>query len=192
MAVEVRRKKFTVDEYEQMGRAGILREDDRVELVDGEIVEMTPIGSQHAGCVKGTANLFARRAGDRAVVSVQDPIRLGAYSEPQPDVAILKPRPDFYRQSHPGPQDVLLAIEVSDASTVYDRETKIPLYARAGIPEAWRVDLQADLVEVYRDPSPDAYHQVQTVRRGERLAPSLLPDIELTAEEILGNLSSRE
>jgi Uma2 family endonuclease len=186
MAVEVRRKKFTVDEYEQMGRAGIFQEDDRVELIDGEIVEMTPIGIQHASCVKRVANLFARRAGERVIVSVQDPIRLGTYDEPQPDVAILEPRPDFYSRSHPGPQDVLLVIEVSDASTVYDRDTKVPLYARAGIPEAWRVDIQADLIEVYRDPSPEGYGEVQTVRRGERLAPSLLYDLEFAAEEILG------
>jgi Uma2 family endonuclease len=186
MAVEIRKKKFTVDEYKQMGRAGIFQEDDRVELIDGEIVEMTPIGSQHAGCVNGTANLFARRAGDRAVVSVQNPIQLGAYSEPQPDVAILKPRRDFYRQSLPEPQDVLLVVEVSDASTAYDQKTKTPLYARAGIPEVWRVDLQSDLIEVYRGPSPDGYREMREVRRGERLVPSLLSDIELTAEEILG------
>jgi Uma2 family endonuclease len=186
MAVEVRRKKFTVDEYEQMGRAGIFREDDRVELVDGEIVEMTPIGSWHAGCVTRTASLFGRRVGDRAIVSVQNPIRLGSHDEPQPDVAILKPRPDFYSRSHPDPQDVLLVIEVSDASTVYDRDTKVPLYARAGIPETWRVDLQADLVEVYRDPSPEGYGEVHSVRRGERLTPSLLHDLEFAAEEILG------
>lgn len=186
MAIEVRKKRFTVDEYEQMGRAGIFGEDDRVELIDGEIVEMTPIGIQHASCVKRVANLFARRAGERVIVSVQDPIRLGAYSEPQPDVAILRPRDDFYSRFHPGPQDIMLVIEVSDASTVYDRDTKVPLYARAGIPEAWRLDLQADLVEVYSDPSAEGYSHVQTVRRSQRLVPSLLPDIELTAEEILG------
>jgi Uma2 family endonuclease len=186
MAVEVRRKKFTVDEYEQMGRAGIFGEDDRVELIDGEIVEMTPIGSRHAGCVTRTASLFGRRVGDRAIVSVQNPIRLGSHDEPQPDVAVLKPSPDFYSRSHPGPQDVLLVIEVSDASTVYDRDTKVPLYARAGIPEAWRVDLQTDLIEVYRDPSPEGYRQMRTVLRGERLVPSLLHGLEFAVEEILG------
>jgi Uma2 family endonuclease len=186
MAIEVRKKRFTVDEYEQMGRAGIFGEDDRVELIDGGIVEMTPIGSQHAGCVTRITNLFARRVGDRAIVSVQNPIRLGVHDEPQPDVVLLRPRDDFYSRFHPGPHDVLLVIEVSDASTVYDRDTKVPLYARAGIPDAWRVDIQADLVEVYRDPSPEGYSQMQSVRRGGRLAPGLLPDLDFAAEEILG------
>lgn len=125
MSVALVRHRFTVDEYYRMAQAGIFSEDDRVELLDGEIVERSPIDSKHAGCVKGLTHFFGQKLGDRAVVGVQDPIRLGEYSEPQPDLALLKPRADFYRNAHPTAEDVLLVVEVADTSC--SRSTGSPL-----------------------------------------------------------------
>ena len=124
-----------------MGQAGILGEDDRLELLEGEIVEMAPIGSRHQSVVDRLTRLFSNRVGDAAVVRVQGPVRLGDDSEPQPDLLLLRRRADFYATAHPGPEDVLLLVEVPDTSTEYDREVKLPLYARHGIAEVWLVGL---------------------------------------------------
>ena len=186
MEVQVSKRLFTVDEYHRMAEAGILGEDDRVELIEGEIVEMTPIGSRHAAVVDRLNRLFSRRAGEHVIVRVQNPIRLGERSEPQPDVTLLRFREDFYASSHPGPEDVLLVVEVAETSAEYDRRVKVPLYARFGIPEAWLVDLEGEAVEVYRDPSPEGYRRAEILRRGSRLSPSSFPDLELSVDEILG------
>lgn len=186
MAVVLKRRLFTVDEYYRMAAAGILTEDDRVELLEGEIVEMTPIAPRHAGAVKRLNSLFAARLGTRAIVSVQDPVRLSAESEPQPDLALLRPRRDFYRSSHPGPGDVLLIIEVADASVEGDHRVKVPLYAKAGIPEVWLFDVNADRIEVYRTPTPDGYRDVRILRHGESLAPEAFADLALTVDDLLG------
>lgn len=187
MAVQLLKRLFTVAEYHRMAEAGILSEDDRVELIEGEIVEMAPIGSRHAGHVNRLNRLFSQWAGDQAIVSVQNPVRLGEHSEPQPDLALLKPRSDFYAQSHPGPEDVLLVVEVAETSADYDREVKVPLYARFGVPEVWLVDLAGEGIEVYRQPSPQGYQEARTVRRGEAVAPLLLlPDLPLAVDAILG------
>ena len=182
---QVRKRLFTVDEYHQMARAGILLEDDRVELLDGEIVEMAPIGSRHAACVTRLATLFFR-VQERGIVWVQNPIRLGERLEPQPDLALLKPRADFYAPAHPGPEDVLLVVEVAETSVDYDREAKLPLYARAGISEVWLVDLQGGSVEVYRRPSPRGYKVHRQIRRGQSLSPQSFPDLTLSADDIFG------
>jgi Uma2 family endonuclease len=137
MALQVSRRLFTVHEYDQMVQAGILHEDDRVELIEGEIIEMAAIGSRHAACVNRLVQLFVMHVAGQAIVHAQNPIRLSERTEPEPDLSLLKPRPDFYAAGHPGPQDVLLVIEVADSSIGFDREIKIPLYARAGIPEVW-------------------------------------------------------
>lgn len=142
-----------------MVAAGILREDSRVELIEGEIVEMGPIGSRHAGCVNRLTTLLASLVQQKAVVAVQNPIRLSPRSLPQPDLALLKYREDFYAGAHPGPADVLLVVEVSDESAAYDRDVKVPLYARAGIAEVWLVVLPEKLVEVYRHPSPRGFRE---------------------------------
>ena len=186
MAVQLLRRSFTVAEYHRMAEAGILREDDRVELIEGEIVQMTPIGSRHAACVMRLIQLLSRQLGQGVLVNVQNPIRLGEYSEPQPDVTLLRFRPDFYAQSHPGPTDVLLAVEVAETSAVYDRDVKLPLYARAGIPEVWLVDLSAEGMEVHRDPAAQGYRQVRRVGRGERVTPGALPELDLAVDDILG------
>jgi len=186
MAVELLRRRFTVEEYQRMGRAGIFSEDDRVELIEGEIVEMTPIGSRHAACVKRLNSLFSSRLGERAIVSVQDPLNIGARSEPQPDLMLLEPRLDFYAHAHPEPKDVLLIVEVADTSLDYDRKIKIPLYAQASIPEVWLVDLNTSTVELHLDPSPQGYKQVRSVRQGESLAPQAVPGLVLAVADILG------
>ncbi len=122
-----------------MAEVGLLSEDSRVELIEGEIIEMSPIGSTHGGTVNRSSKLLHRELDDIAIVSVQNPVHIDDFSEPQPDLALLKPRKDFYSNSHPTPEDVLVVIEVADASVYYDRNVKPPLYARAGIPEAWRL-----------------------------------------------------
>lgn len=186
MAVQLLRRSFTVADYHRMAEAGILREDDRVELIEGEIVEMTPIGSRHAGCVNRLTQILSGRIEGRAVVSVQNPIRLGERSEPQPDVALLRPRPDFYAQGHPGPEDVFLLVEVAEGSAEVDRSVKIPLYARAGIPEVWLVDLPTERLEVFRRPGPQGYQDTVRLQRGDRVSASGLPGLEPAVDDILG------
>lgn len=187
MAVGLKTRRFTIDEYYRMAEAGILSEDDRVELIQGEIVEMPPIGSHHAGTVASIDSLFSSRLGNRVIVWVQNPLRLRfVESEFQPDVVLLRPRPDFYRQSHPGAQDVYLVIEVADTSLEKDRHVKLPLYARAGVPEAWIVDLTANRVEVYRQPTPDGYREARVLQRGESLTIEAFPDLTLSVDDLLG------
>ncbi|HUF85361.1 MAG TPA: Uma2 family endonuclease [Acidimicrobiia bacterium] len=169
MSVQPVRHLFTADEYQRMGEAGLFGEDDRLELIEGEIVEMAPIGSRHAACVDRLTRLLTAQVGDRAIVRVQSPIRLSARSEPQPDVTLLAPRTDFYGEAHPGPGDVWLVVEVADTSGAWDREVKARLYARAGVPEMWVVDLDAEVVDVLRDPGPSGYAEMRRAGRGERL-----------------------
>jgi Uma2 family endonuclease len=187
MAVQLVTYRFTAQDYHRMADAGIFHEDDRLELLQGGIVEMPPVGPEHASGVKRLMNSFLPLQVERkAIISVQNPIRLDEYSEPQPDLALLKPRPDFYAHEHPAPQDVFLVVEVMDSSASYDREVKIPLYARFSIPETWLLDVQQGLVEVYQAPSPEGYQQVRTRRRGERLSPQAFPELSVTVDELLG------
>lgn len=180
------RRRFTVEEYHRMGEAGILAEDERVELIEGEIVPMTPIGPRHAGSVNRLNRLWTLRLGDRVVVHVQNPVRLLPDSEVQPDLALLRPRPDFYVKSHPEAADVFLLIEVADTTAEADRRVKVPLYARAGIREFWLLDLSADRVEVYRQPTPDGYHEALVFSRGQEPAAGAFPDLTLTVSDLLG------
>lgn len=184
MAISVTKRLFTVTEYYQMAQAGIFSEDDRVELLEGEIFEMSPISSRHAGCVKRLNDLLVRKLSGRFVIGVQDPIRLSEYSEPQPDITILKFRADFYSAEHPKPEDVLLLIEVCETSSEFDRRVKLPLYAKSGIPEVWLIDLTQGQIEVYRAPTEQGYSSLQTLRRGQTVTAGLLP-LELTVEEII-------
>jgi Uma2 family endonuclease len=186
MAVEILRRRFTVEEYRRMGEAKILREDDRVELIEGEVVQMTPIGSRHAACVARLNHLLLRAAGDRAIVWVQNPIGIPPHSEPQPDLALLRPRDDFYASGHPEPHDVLLVIEVADTSLDFDRSVKLPLYAEAGIRELWLVDLAGEAVEVHRAPEGRRYRQVQRVLRGQHVDSRVLPELRVSVEHVLG------
>jgi Uma2 family endonuclease len=177
---------FTRDEYYAMAEAGILKLEDRVELIEGEIYHMAPIGNPHAGCVNRLVRRFsALTAADRAVLSPQNPVNLTDISEPQPDVTLLRPRADFYGDGHPTPEDVLLLVEVADTSIGFDRHTKIPLYARCGIPEAWLVDIKKKVLEVHRDPTPNGYRKTQQLRPGDRIAPLAFPDFEIDVADIL-------
>ncbi|MBI2917808.1 MAG: Uma2 family endonuclease [Chloroflexi bacterium] len=186
MAVSLVRRRFTADEYHRMAQAGVLTEDDRVELLEGEIVEMTPKGTRHAACVRRLDHLLSAAARGNTSISVQNPIRLAEHSEPQPDLALLRPRADFYADAHPGPEDILLVVEVADATADYDRTVKVPLYARAGIAEVWLVDLAGGQVEVYRSPSTEGYREMRGTRRGEALTPQALPGTKLHVDEVLG------
>ena len=186
MTVQLLRRRFTVDEYHWMGHVGILGEDDRIELLEGEIVEMAPIGSRHQGTVNRLTELLSSRVSDWALVSVQGPVCLAGDSEPQPDLMLLRRRADFYATAHPGPNDVLLLVEVSDTSLEYDREVKVPLHARHGIVEVWLVGLEAGVVEVYRGPTAQGYQEVSQLLRGQSVSSGALPGLELAVDEILG------
>jgi Uma2 family endonuclease len=186
MAVRPQPHLFSVEEYYRMSQAGILDEDDHVELIEGEIVEMTPIGSRHAACVKRLNALFSRQVSDRAIVQVQDPVRLGEYSEPQPDLALLRLQSSFYAEAHPGPGDVLLLVEVAETSSRYDRDVKIPLYAEAGICEVWIVDLSNGRLEIYLSPSHGDYQEESVLGRGDQAVPSALPHLVVDVAEIMG------
>jgi Uma2 family endonuclease len=186
MSVLLTRHRFTVDEYHEMARAGVLARDARVELIEGEIVDRTPIGLRHQAAVDALTNRLVRQCGDRAIVRVQGSIRLDGRSEPQPDVLLLKPRDDFYRDTPATAEDVLLLVEVADTSLVYDRSVKVPLYARAGVREVWLVDLDAARAEVYRDPASDGYRSVTARERGADLTPAALPDVAVPVTLLLG------
>lgn len=186
MSVQVERWVFTADEYHRMSEAGILTEDDRVELIDGEILRMSPIGSRHIGCVNRLNALFSDRVGKLAIVSIQNLIHIDDYSEPEPDVALLKPRADFYSQSLATAEEVLLIIEVADTSVEYDRYVKLPVYARAGIPEVWIVDVPGAGVEINTEPLNGVYQQSRRAIRGEMLTPLSFPSIKVSVEDIVG------
>ena len=178
---------FTVAEYYRRTEAGIFGEDDRVELIEGEVVAISPIGSRHAACVERLGALI-RRALSAEPISVrfQNPVRLGEYSEPLPDVSVVRARDDFYATAHPTAPDVVLLIEVADASLMYDRHTKIPLYARSGIAELWLVDLVNQVVEVHSAPAPAGYGQVRCFEEETPVTSAVLPQIGIAASEILG------
>ncbi len=187
MAVALRRRRFTLDEYHRMGETGILGPDDRVELIEGEIIEMTPIGSRHAATVARIHHLFSTRLGDRAVVWVQNPLLLARHqSEPEPDVMLLAPRTDFYAAGLPEPAAVRLLVEVADSSLPYDRRTKFPLYARSGVDEAWLVDLEVGRLEIHHGPGGGTYHDVRVPRADETFAPAAFPDLGLRLRDLLG------
>ena len=177
---------INVDEYERMGRAGIFGDDARLELLEGEIYEMSPIGSPHAACVDFLINLLTEFARRRFIVRGQNPIRLNDFSEPQPDIALLRWRDDYCRRAHPTPADVLLVIEVADSTVETDRSYKMPLYAKAGIAEAWLVNLPAEQVELYASPANDAYQITQTFKRGDVAQSHTIKDLALNISDILG------
>jgi len=180
------RRPLTVAEYHRMGEVGILTEDDRVELIEGELVAMSPIGNNHAGTVNAFTRRLVQVVGERGVVAVQNPVQLDDLSEPQPDFAVLKPRSDYYRRATPRPDDVLLIIEVADSSLAYDRAVKRALYARHNIPEFWIVNLAASGVEVCRKPTGEHYASISRVGHKGTLEPELLPGAVIPVAVILG------
>ncbi len=186
MAVEVAatRRRFTRAEYHRMAEVGILRKHDRVELIKGEIVEMSPIGRRHKAFVGNLNQLLAVRLAGRALVWVQSPIVLADDTEPEPDLSVLRRRPVPYKEREAHAEDVLLLIEVAESSLAYDRSTKLRLYAEAGIPEYWVVDCAAEAVEVYRTPGAGGYRDVSRIAGAATLTLQAFPDVELTTTEI--------
>jgi Uma2 family endonuclease len=186
METEVTKKLFTVDDYYRMAEAGILNEDSRVELIEGEIIEMSPIGIRHASCVSRAIKFFMTMLGDRILLSPQNPVRLSKITEPQPDILLLKPRSDFYASKHPVAEDTFLVLEVSGTTLRYDRDRKIPLYAKSGVPEVWVEDLQANVILVYRNPAGNGYSISLTRRRGEQISLAAFPEIIFKVDDLLG------
>jgi Uma2 family endonuclease len=187
MAAEPIRRRFTTAEYHAMAESGILAPDDRVELIEGEIWQMSPIGPPHVSRVTRLSYAFiSNLKKEEALVISQSPIHLDDFSEPQPDLALLRYREDFYASKLPAAEDVLLVVEVSDTTIHYDRRVKMDLYARHGIAEAWLCNLPRATIEVYRAPSPQGYGEILTFRRGGRLSPLAFPGLVIEAEAILG------
>jgi Uma2 family endonuclease len=186
MHTEVTKKLFTVDEYYQMAEAGILHEDSRVELIEGEIIQMSPIGIRHASCVSRAIKLFMTKLGDRIWLSPQNPVRLSNITEPQPDIQLLKPRADFYGSRHPVADDTYLVLEVSDTTLRYDRDRKLPLYAKSGVREVWIEDLQANQILVYRKPKGKRYLTAMVFHLGQQISLAAFPDISFNVDDLIG------
>ncbi|MBS1809493.1 MAG: Uma2 family endonuclease [Acidobacteria bacterium] len=186
MTAQLARYPFTVHEYHRLREAHIFQEDDRIELIDGEIIKMAPIGPRHAACVNRLAEFLRDKTRKAALVTVQNPIELDDYSEPQPDIALVKRRTDFYASGHPTPDDTLVAIEVADTTTDSDRQIKLPSYARAGIQEAWLVDLPNDRIEIHSNPASGIYQEVRIVLRGQKVISPAFPNLKLKADDVLG------
>jgi Uma2 family endonuclease len=186
MSLPISKYYFSVAEFERMGEAGVFTKDARLELIEGEILEMLPIGSRHAACVNFLSRFLNRTAGDIALVSVQNPIRLNDFSEPEPDLALLRLRDDFYRDAHPTPADVLLIIEVADTTLAYDRQVKAPLYAKSGIEEAWIINLAEEQVEIYSGLADGAYQTIVNFRRGDEARAHTIAGLTISVADVLG------
>lgn len=168
-----------------MAKNGILRRGARVELLEGQIIDMSPIGPLHGGVATEIAQIFTMLARGRYITRVQNPIRLDDHSEPEPDIAIVKSTGDFYKSAHPAPDAVLLLIEVAESSLDYDREKKLPVYGRAGIPETWIVNLDERTIEIYREPQFTGYASKAILSAGEA-RPIAFPDVSLNIQALLG------
>ena len=177
--------RFSVKEYYRMAETGVLRPDARVELLNGEIIDMSPIGPFHGGLVNRLIRIFTKNSKSRWTVSAQNPLRLDDHSEPEPDVMLLKPAPDDYTSRHPQPDDVFLLIEVSDTTLDYDHEEKLPAYGRAGVAEVWIVNLNNMTIEVYREPHFTGYGSKTILRAGDTIAPLAFPDAAVDVAELL-------
>ena len=182
--IALRRHRLTVKAFHRMGDAGIVTASERVELIEGELLDMSPIGSHHAGTVLRLNQLLNRAVGDAALVAMHNPVTLDDHSEPEPDIVLLRPQQDFYIKAHPGAGDVLLLIEVADTSLAYDRDIKIPLYARYGIPEVWLLDLPGESLEIHRQPSSEGYRMVLRPARDDTVSPLCLPTVRLRAGKV--------
>lgn len=179
------KKLFTVNDFQRMAETGILSEDDRVELIHGEILTMSPIGTRHAAAVDHGNRVLVMGAGDRAIVRVQTDVVLDLHDQPQPDLVLMRWRDDFYASKHPGPDDILLIIEVSDSSLEYDQTIRLQLYAEMGIREYWIADLQNNILFAYSQPEGKSYQITRQYQRGESIAPALLPECRLQIDVLL-------
>jgi Uma2 family endonuclease len=179
-----RKHLISAEEYLRMGEADVFAPDARLELIEGEIIEMAPIHPPHSGRVKKINELFVQRAGGRAIVSVQDPLIISGRSVPQPDLALLRARSDYYTKSHPVVADVFLVVEVADTTLRFDLRTKVPLYARCAIPEVWVLDVNEGAIHVFRELGDGAYRSAFVARVGERVACAALPEVVLEVAEL--------
>ena len=180
--------RFTTEDYHRMTETGVFRPDDRVELLDGEIFDMSPIGPSHGSVTKRLNQCFHQLAQGRWIVSIRDPVHLETYSEPQPDLMLLKVTPDFYRLRYPLPADVFLLVEIAEASIEYDRQKKLPAYGRAGIREYWIVNLEEKAVEVYREPHLTGYRSRLILHSGDKAHPLAFPDALVDVAELMKHL----
>jgi Uma2 family endonuclease len=185
--VGVDRWLFTLEEYHRLGETGFLTEDDRVELIEGELIRMPPIGSNHASVVDVLAEFFIRGlVSEFGQVRIQNPVVVAGRSEVQPDLVVAKPRPDRYRGSNPTADDVLLVVEVADSTLRFDRQVKLPLYAGAGVPEVWIVNLVAGAIDVFRRPNAGQYQENHLLKAGDQVSPAAFPDLTIAVSDILG------
>lgn len=180
-------KRFRVEDFRRMSEVGILPEESGWEIIDGFLIDKITIGSRHASTVKRMNRKLMRLLGDNAIISVQDPIHIDDYNEPEPDIALLKPREDFYAESHPAPQDVLLLVEVSDSTVEYDREIKKSIYAKAEIAEFWLVNLKESTIECYTQPKNGNYRLAQIFETGEMVQSKTIENLKLKVKEILAS-----
>lgn len=190
MRMESARKLFTTDDVLKMDEAGLFGPEERIELIDGEIIEMTPVGDRHIMCVNRANVFFVEAFGRTAMVSIQNPVHLNMYNMPQPDVVVFKPRSDFYASERPTPADVLLIVEVSDSTLRRDRNIKLPRFAASGIPEVWIEDLQHDVILVYRDLEGGQYRTQRTVQRGDSISPLAFPNSVFRVDDLIGDETS--
>ena len=181
----LQRHRLTVDEYHRMGQAGVFAPDARVELIEGEVIDMAPIGTRHASAVKRLNALLSTAAQGRAIVAVQDPLRLSDANEPEPDLMLLRPRADFYAQAHPGPADVLLLIEVSDSTAAYDLGIKVDLYAKHRVAEVWIVDLDNNVVRFFRDGDGQGYTDITASETPRATPVAALPGVTIDLAGLL-------
>jgi Uma2 family endonuclease len=179
------RHKFSSNDYHQMIELGILTEDDRVELINGEIIQMAAIGSYHSGCTNKSSRFFNKQLSERVIVSTQNPIALEDGTEPEPDIALLVPRDDFYATAHPIPADIFLILEIADTSLLYDKEVKVLSYAKAGIMETWLLDLTTGRLFIYRQPSEAGYKSVQILEGQQALSLLAFPDASVRVSDLL-------
>lgn len=186
MSAQPARKLFSVKEYDELIASGFFVGKKRVELIEGELIEKMVQGDPHIGCVNRLTRIFSRSLSDDFIVSVQNAFAANAYSAPEPDVAIQRFRADFYSTAKATPEDTLLVVEVSDSTIRFDRQVKIPLYARAGIRESWIVNLPRKILEVHREPKNGRYEVVQKLQRGESVAPLAFPELTLKVSDIIG------
>ena len=185
MAIEISKRLFDVRDYYRMAEAGILQEGDKVELIEGEVLAMSPIGSPHSAAIDRAARALMKLSGDAAIVRIQGPVRLDDYNEPQPDIALLRPKKDFYAAGHPSPPDILLIVEIAQSSLQFDQTIKLRLYGRAGVPEYWVSDIQHDRLFAYSDFEADSYRTIRELHRGDFIAPKLLPERQIPVDSLL-------
>jgi Uma2 family endonuclease len=186
MRIEVEKRRFTVDEYHRMCETGVIGFEERTELIDGEIIKMSSPSTRHVACANRATTFFTEAFGRRAIVSIQNPLLLNLYNEPQPDVVVLKPTPDFYKSTRFTPEHVFFVVEISESSLAFDRKIKLPRYAACGTPEVWIEDLKHDVILVFRDLEADTYKSSVTLHRGQSVSPAAFPDVQFKVEDLLG------